>query len=182
MRIFLDVIGVIGAIAGIISLYIIWPRIKTWRSVVKGVKDIVTLLKKDKFSPDLVVSLGRGGAIFGGLVAGNLGAIPILGINRAIIADGNRKKIEIIYAESLQAVQGKKVLLVTGEIVTATDITTARESVCKFNPEELRTATYTVCKSAAEYPNYFAKETASPTNAPWRILPQYGRPNKPGMQ
>jgi hypoxanthine phosphoribosyltransferase len=46
---------------------------------------IVKHFRLQEFKPEIVVCLGRGGCVFGGLLAGNLGIIPIIGIDREVI-------------------------------------------------------------------------------------------------
>lgn len=158
------------------------PRTKTWRGVANGVKGIVKRLRENEFFPDVVVTLGRGGGIFGGLIAGNLGTISVLGIDRVIIGTGREKVLTLVHTESLSTLQGKKVLLVTGEVITASDLSLARKAIESHKPSGLRTASYTVCRTAMEYPDYYAEETRKPTNAPWHIMSHYGRPTKPGWE
>lgn len=183
MDLVIQIIGITGAVAGIVSLYLALPGLRTWRSVTKGVRKIVKLLRRQEFKPEIIVCLGRGGCVFGGLLAGNIGIVPIIGIDREVISEGKDKKVELIHTEALSKLKGKKVLLVSGEVVTGTDLRTARKELEKQTGDTalVRTASYTVCKSTAEYPDFYVKETRSPTNAPWRLLASYIRPNKPGM-
>ena len=178
-----QLLGLAGSIAGLISFYMALPRLNTWRSVTKGARKIVKNLKLQEFRPEIVVCLGRGGCVFGGLLAGNLGIIPIIGIDREVINKGKDKQIRLIHLENVGNLKGKRILLVTGEVVTGTDLKTARIELEKQigDPTLIKTASYTVCKSTSEYPDLFVKETNSPTKAPWRLLPAYIRPNKPGM-
>ncbi|TPV51732.1 hypothetical protein FJ444_21255 [Aestuariibacter sp. GS-14] len=171
-------IGVIGTLASILGLYFSVPSFSSWRSVRVAVQDLAKKMSIAGFKPDLVIMYGRGGAIFGGLLAGNLGNIPVISIDREVIDNNGTTETNLIHTYSLRSVQGKRVLLVTGEVATGSQLADAKRAILKKNPVELKTASYYVCETSSTYPDYYWKETKNIIHVPWRFGKSYRRTSK----
>jgi hypoxanthine phosphoribosyltransferase len=86
-----DILSILSSIIGIIaSIYGVFKFIQKWKSrkirnFTDFERDLIRLLKrinKENYSPDIVLGIGRSGALVGGWLAGNLGSKPIEIIER----------------------------------------------------------------------------------------------------
>lgn len=164
-----------------ISLYLALPKNASWRQMTKAVENITQKMAIDGFKPDIVILYGRGGAIFGGLLAGNLGNIPVASIDRDVIDNSGVTDTKIINSNVMKGVKGKKVLFVTGEVITGNQLAKSKIALKKAQPSAIKTASYYVCDSSIAYPDYYQTETKSAIRAPWRIKADYKRTSKRGL-
>ncbi len=171
-------IGIVGTLASIVGIYYSIPSFSSWRSVRIAVQKLAKQMSISGFNPEIVVMYGRGGAIFGGLLAGNLGNLPVISIDREVIYNVGTTETNLIHTNSLHNVAGKRALLVTGEVVTGSQLTSAKIAVTKENPAELRTASYYVCETSSTYPDFYWRETKQIINVPWRFGKSYRRTSK----
>ena len=172
------IIGIVGTLASIVGLYFTIPSFSSWRSVRVAVQNLVKQMSIAGFQPDLIIMYGRGGAIFGGLLAGNLGNLPVISIDREVIDNEGTTETNLIHTYSLRSIEGKKVLLVTGEVATGVQLADAKKAVLKKKPSELKTASYYVCETSSTFPDFYWKETKNIIDVPWRFGKSYRRTSK----
>src|SRR5690606_18204271 len=120
-------------------------------------------MEADFYIPDVVVSIGRGGAIIGSLLSGNLRVpshqkernIPFLGIDRIYEwKEGKRIEVKnkmVDYAP----LKGKKVLLVASDILTGGTMKFYHKEISKVGPEEIRVACLVKGVTATFQPDYY---------------------------
>jgi hypoxanthine phosphoribosyltransferase len=90
----------------------------SWDDFHTAVNKLNEAIRKSDFFPEVALSVGRAGAIAAGMVAGNLGAIRILGVDRKWHErDGKRRSVTIVppVERLAEELKGKKVLCVMAE-------------------------------------------------------------------
>ena len=146
----------------------------SWAEVDKYTKLLISKIIKDRFTPDLIVTIGRGGAIIGSLLSGNLPKvnsltynIPILGTDRMYVWDkGQRIEMENEMIE-FAPLRNKSILLVAGDVMTGG---TMEYYISKFNAipvQQIKSACLVKNVSAAYNPNFVGKEIAAKFKMPW---------------
>jgi hypoxanthine phosphoribosyltransferase len=171
-------VGLVGTSASVLGLYLVVPKFSSWRSVRRALSEIEKRLSVSGYYPDVIVLYGRGGAVFGGLLAGNLGNIPVLSIDREVLDIEGVVTTNVINSEGLTHVRGRNVLLVTGEVVTGTQLAAAKNAVQQASPKRVKTASYYVCEYSSCFPDFFWKVTKGVAQVPWRMGKKYRRTSK----
>ncbi|MGH2348245.1 MAG: hypothetical protein ACRDFT_02120 [bacterium] len=179
------IVGLLAAIIGIITgiHYLVQMlrrrefRKLSWRMVNRGVVTIIANLRRDNFIPDLVIGIGRSGAIFGGLIAGNMGNIPLAVVDRKLHWDEKRRDIILSdFSELRVKPQHQKLLFVIGEIYSAQSIS---EVVKHFQPalegRQWRTASLVKLDVAPVNVDYTIYTVAKRVEPPWVLSPDYKR-------
>ena len=88
-----EVIGIVSttvvAILGIQQAYTsVRARMKnlmSWRTVEKGISELVSQMRRDSYMPDMILAMGRGGAIMAGLLSSRFyrhRAVPVFLVDR----------------------------------------------------------------------------------------------------
>ena len=158
--------------ASIYSVYVLITstRVKSWRSVEKGILLIRRRIKEIGWDPDIVIGLGVGGAVVGAMLAGSLGRKRIVGIDRRYKwVKGARKAFVDIPTDLVLNPPPRKVILVTGEIYTGETIKTAIDYVKSKLNCELKTAAMYVSENSDYYPDFYAYLIEKRINPPWRL-------------
>lgn len=129
------------------------------------------------FSPDIVVSVGRSGATVGSILAGNLGALVHIGIDRKNSwtrgkSGGLKREVEIIPEVSLFAsfLRGRSVLCVMSECDTGFTLEAATTELRKVpGIGVVRTAVLFRALNTHLVPDYFVREdTGARTRFPFK--------------
>ena len=151
----------------------------SWAEFSLAVKILVRSMSRD--NPDVILGIGIGGSITGATIAGNLGK-PFLSFDREVEWNGSRDVSllppdfnEIWASEYLS---GKKVLIVSAEIVSGQTITSSIDLINKYNPKEI----FSCCidfnpLTGNKAPNYYYTESKDIIQKPWRILSTYPNPD-----
>lgn len=171
------VFAVIGFGATIYKSMAVWLSLRTfsWSDVDKYIKVIIKKMEDDFYIPDVVVTIGRGGAITGALLSGNMRVpshqkdrnIPFLGIDRVYEwRDGVRVEVKNKMVD-YTPLKGKKVLLVASDILTGGTMKFYHNEISKVNPEEIRVACLVKGVTATFQPNYYGKEIPADFSMPW---------------
>ncbi len=192
-ELFTLILAIVGTISSFIYLgQLIKTKIIgnhfTWSDVNKSMDNTINYLKGKSFHPDIVICLGRGGAIYGGLLAGNMGTIRIALIDRKKISYASESmhnpyfliKPNISVFKSLINNQGKlNILLVTGEVVTGFDLYHAKLFLeDKLEKSQIKntimTISFTSLNHASYFPDYADKnEIPNYKSPPWRKNEEY---------
>ncbi|MFH1893057.1 MAG: hypothetical protein ABIK83_10310 [Candidatus Zixiibacteriota bacterium] len=104
----------------------------SWTEFSSAVTKMQNAVSLDKdFKPDVVIGVGRSGAIAGALLAGNLGELRHIGIDRIHTYVERQRKTEIVPSCSSLSdfLKGKNVLLVMSECVTGGTLERARDAL-----------------------------------------------------
>lgn len=106
----------------------------SWTAFVAALEKVKSsILRNPRFTPDVVVSIGRSGAIAGAFLAGNLGSLRHLGIDRIhTYEQGNRSTELWPRCERFEhLLNNKDVLVVMAECVTGGTLQLARDELLK---------------------------------------------------
>ena len=130
-------IVVVSILAALISIpagvYYLWDRSKAavpktigWRKVEYGVRETIRRLRSDNWVPDLILAIGRSGAIYGGLIAGNMGNLPMAILDRHLVWDkASREYIADHHSSIHLPTDCRKVLVVVGEVYSGQSLTSS---------------------------------------------------------
>lgn len=135
----------------------------SWKYFWETVRQLKEKIEADKsFHPNVVLSIGRSGAIVGGLLAGNMGGLIHLGIDRINKwpKDASRD-VEIFPGlETLESVlKGRNVLCVMPECDSGKTLNTFKNEIKAVKDiGEVRTAVLFRNQGTFYRPNYIARE------------------------
>jgi hypoxanthine phosphoribosyltransferase/transcriptional regulator with XRE-family HTH domain len=147
-----------------------------WEDVHEWTHELSAELRQARFDPDLVIGLGRGGAILGGLIAGALGLKPVTVLDMKH-KPGERPDERFIEGQ-LDLRKKKSALLVQGEVRTGKSLAEARKLIL----EEAKTPDFNLMTIAlVAYPEVPPElqpnrcQIVARHDPPWRRLPGYAR-------
>jgi hypoxanthine phosphoribosyltransferase len=144
-----------------------------WKQVEKLVKVLLEEMRTRGYRPDLVLGIGRGGAILGGMLAGNLGHIPLAVVDTELDHSDGVSKARIRFPDCCPSLTDKSVLVVVGELFSGEDLRQGMEFVRSRHPAQIRTATLLTHPAASVRPDFVGLKTDRPLSAPWRITDAY---------
>lgn len=168
--------AVIGAVASIVKAVEVWINIQrlTWSKVDKYSKKIIAKISQSNYVPEIIVTIGRGGAIVGSILSGNLPVkgsishnIPILGTDRLYTWDGGERYEFEDNLIDLNPLSGKRVLLVAGDVVTGETMKMYAHDLLSAGVNDLRTACLVKSVGSAYKPDYYGKEITAKFKMPW---------------
>lgn len=175
LNVLIAVLSVAGSLIAIwqFSIYIQDRDRLTWRQVEKCMRTVLTTMNRANFKTDLIVGVGRGGAIVGGMLAGNLGHIPLFVVDTELDRTTRAVKCVIRFPGLLPDVSGKRVTVVVGELYSGEDLRTVADLVESHGPAEIVTMSLFSHPAASITPDYLGKQTRRPLDAPWRMTDVY---------
>lgn len=128
----------------------IYKRLR-WRTAEKSAINLANQIRQDEWSPDLIVGIGRGGAIYGAMLSYKLAKkdrrgkkknIPLAILERQYRIENNQRKSKVVgdiecflTDKEGNLIAPEKVLLVAGEGHTGDTMNMAKELVNKKYPE-----------------------------------------------
>lgn len=169
------VLAFVGFLATLYKTVEVWLNLRrfSWTEVDKLTKKLIQQISSDMFVPDVIVGIGRGGAILGALLSGNLRVpgksrnIPLLVVERIYEwHDGERIEVENEMI-NLSPLRGKKILLVAGDVLTGGTMKFFLREIEQVEPQEVRTACLVKGVTSAYRPDYFGKEITGDFRMPW---------------
>lgn len=171
-------VGVIGLVASVVSIYLFAEDLRSrrrfgWKHVEKLVKELIADMGRRGYVPDLILGVGRGGSILAGMLAGNLGHLPLAVVDTILDRSSGTSTASIRYPECCPSLEGKSVLIVVGELYSGEDLRHGIEFAKERNPREIKTATLLTHHAASVRPDFVGMQTDKPLTAPWRISEQY---------
>jgi hypothetical protein len=131
----------------------------SWEELHEDIRDIVKKIKKDRYQPDMIVALSRGGfvparVICDLMIIKDLVSIKVDHWGVTANKDG---KAHLRYPIDAN-LSGKKVLIVDDITDTGESMVLAKEFVKKLNPKEVKTATIFHIKTSKFVPDYYSKK------------------------
>lgn len=145
----------------------------TWRVVGGAMRHVLDEMNKVDYRPDLIIGVGRGGAIVGGMLAGNLGHVPLFVVDTILDRSKKVSQALVRYPTLCPDLSGLSVLLAVGELYSGEDLRSAAEYVETLGPVEIRTMSLFSHPAASIRPDYVGRMTNRPLDAPWRITEVY---------
>lgn len=117
-----------------------------WKKIDKINKKITKEIKEDKYIPDIIISIVRGGMIPSVLISHKLNVRNVLNITIKETVDDtiNSKKLKpkISNISLLKEVTGKKILVVDDIVGSGETLKELKKEVIKYSPTEIRTAIF----------------------------------------
>lgn len=171
------IFAAIGFAASVFKAYKAWRSIHrlTWNDTDKQTKKLIKKIVADNYHPDIIVTIGRGGAIIGSILSGNLPSpndkksrnIPILGVDRLYKwEDGHRVEIENNLVK-FSPLKGQKVLLVAGDLITGGTMHFFSKKIENVGVADLKCACLLKGITSTFRPDYFGKEIPAEFETPW---------------
>lgn len=170
--------ALIGFAATIYKSIQVWLNLKvlSWGDVDKCCKKVIKQIRNSGFKPDVIVTIGRGGAVFGAILSGNTSShkdkhqksnIPILGVDRIYEWENNCRNEIPNKMVSFAPLAGKKILLVAGDILSGGTMKFHLNQLEEVNVKGIRTACIVKGSSSTLHPDYFGKEILADFRMPW---------------
>jgi len=175
MTIFL---AVLSAVASTSTVYLFAEEMRSrrrfgWKQVTKLVRDMLTDMRTRGYTPDLVLGVGRGGSILAGMLAGNMGHLPLAVLDTVLEHPHGVSHVEFRFPDCCPALRDKNVLIVVGELYSGEDLRHAIEFVQRRHPREIKTASLLTHPAALVRPDFIGFQSAKPLSAPWRMTDAY---------
>jgi hypoxanthine phosphoribosyltransferase len=149
-----------------VNLVKIKVKVVTWDEVVEWSTKLAEIIKEDKFQPDVIIAIARGGLVPARILADVLGVMDVLAIKveHWVETASHVPEAKIKYPYKVD-LSGKKVLIVDDITDTGDSVLLAKNYVQNsFNPAEVRTATMQhiepTSKAKPDYVAYLVKEWA----------------------
>lgn len=166
-------IGLLATIYKAIEKWINIHRL-SWKDIDRYAKRIAKEIIKEKYNPDIIFTVGRGGAIFGSLLSGCLHNskipnknTPIFGTDRVYEWEGNQRvgiKNTLI---NIKLLKNKKVLVVAGDIMSGGTMQFVTDQLEDIKVKDIKIACIVKSKASTVIPNYLGKEITSDFKMPW---------------
>jgi uncharacterized protein len=144
-----------------------------WKQVTKLVKEMLTDMRTRGYTPDLVLGVGRGGSILAGMLAGNMGHLPLAVLDTVLEHPQGVSRVEFRFPDCCPSLRDKNVLIVVGELYSGEDLRHAIEFVQRRHPREIKTASLLTHPAASVRPDFIGFQSAKPLSAPWRMTEAY---------
>lgn len=170
--------ALIGFVATVYKSVQVWLNLKvlSWGDVDKYCKKVIEQIRSTRFKPDVIVTIGRGGAVFGAILSGNTSKhknehrkinIPILGVDRMYEWENNCRNEIPNKMVSFAPLAEKKVLLVAGDILSGGTMKFHYKQLKEVGVKEIRTACIVKGSASTLRPDYFGKEIIADFRMPW---------------
>jgi uncharacterized protein len=172
-------IVVILSVAGsATSIYLFGEQMRSrrsfgWKHMEKLVLKLIAEIHSCDYTPDLVLGVGRGGAILAGMLAGNLDHVPLAVVDTILDHSTGTTSAKIRFPEACPPLRDKSVLIVVGELYSGEDLRQGIEFVKRRHPREIKTATLLTHPAASVRPTFVGQQTDKPLTAPWRLTDRY---------
>lgn len=171
------VIGFIATVCGTIYKCRNYRKI-SWGKVEKYTLKIIKEMQ-GKYKPDCIVGIGRGGAVFSGLLSVNMKSagsdrynIPLYVFDRKYITENGEVKPDDSQTYDFSALSGKKVLLVTGDVINGKTMPFFYEKINAV-AKCVKTATLIIGKNSAATVDYSGKVLQGGYMLPWQLNKNY---------
>lgn len=191
---------ILGILAGIISAYLYDNYLSnpggiSWKQVEKAVENIVSQVSSEDYHPEIIIGVGRSGAIAASMISGNLGPTPVCPKGVPVIALPNemsvlkgeggvpQKNINLLAHLDIGAFRVKQVMVAYSVTDTGHKIDAAVEPL-RQSGIAVRTASLFLSKKSTypiDYPgqHFDAKQLDKYfSELPWMISANYRKPHK----
>ncbi len=134
-------------------------KLPSWDDIHETAESTAVKLKEDKFNPDIIIAIARGGLVPARLFCDFLHVKNCLSIKvdhwgLTATKDG---KAKLTHALNL-SLENKKVLLVDDITDTGQSMELAKDHLLTLNPQEVRTATLYHLSGSKYVPDYYGEE------------------------
>lgn len=144
-------------------------RLLSWDDAYELAGKVAQQISLDKYAPDHIIGITRGGWVPSVMLSDLLGVKDILSVRITHWGATAEKDSKAVLKYPLQTdLSGKKVLLVDDLTDSGDSMALALEEIKKHNASDIRTATLIHKKQSKITPDYYAKKT---DKWEWIILP-----------
>jgi hypoxanthine phosphoribosyltransferase len=187
----IEALGIVGTIVTLLAAgYSVYRYVTgrffrlSMRICVADAIKVLEEIERQGWRPDLVIGLGRSGALWGGWLAGNLGSLPIMVVDKLFIETKTGRRLELPDCDNAlrrlkKASDGKlRALVVEGATTTGIVFDLFEESAHRaFADLEFRTAALYVRRGCVRVPDYYSRqwEDPWPERFPWHYRAAYKR-------
>jgi hypoxanthine phosphoribosyltransferase len=171
-------LAIVTTLASATSIYLFAEDLRSrrrfgWKQVASLVKAMVDEMRVRGYAPDLVLGVGRGGSILAGMLAGNLGHLPLAVLDTVLEHPDGISRVRIRFPDCCPSLKDKNVLIVVGELYSGEDMRHAIDFVRRRHPREIKTASLLTHPAASVRPDFIGFQSAKPLSAPWRMTDAY---------
>lgn len=145
----------------------------SWRVVERSITQVINEMRRNHYEPDVIVGVGRGGAIVAGMLAGNLGHVPLVVLDTILDRRNHVSEVRLRYPELIPKLHGQRVLVCVGELYSGEDLKTGTRVIRKLRPREIKTMSLFSHPATSVEPDFVGRQTRRPLDAPWRITDEY---------
>lgn len=139
----------------------------TMKKALRAAKAVAGDIEASKFTPTIIIGIGRGGSIFGSLISYNLYHTPIFSIDREY--EWLEKRYDkMLFAFEIPSHLLHKVLLVAGEAHTGGTMDTFVEYLKKIGAGEIQTCVFYEQNSCTYHINYHGTKGDNIILMPWQ--------------
>jgi len=151
-------------------------RIFSWETILRAADSVCDGLTERKFVPDMIVGIGRGGAVAAGIVAARMRQglhegsriIPMSTIDRVYLKGG---EVVIAGIHNLD-VYRKRVLVINADTYSGETLIRADQALSLDRPQEVRTATLIMVLRDGKPPlhsvGFYGTQVPKRKDLPWR--------------
>lgn len=141
-------------------------RRKSWRQVMRAMRDLHEQMAADPFRPDIVVGVGRTGALVASLFSFNW-RFRFCFLERAFVGRHGVVSARVVDTVGTVALDGKRALIVDAETITGSSLGKAKQFLLdEKGALEVRTMVLAACEGSAFEPDYKAFSYANPRRRP----------------
>lgn len=147
----------------------------SWRKANRLIEKLLGQIDEGRFSPDIVIGFGRGGALLAAILVTNLPGrgdkrVPLVCIDTIANSDLDApESCAVVEPATPPEIEGKNVLVVVAELYTGNDMRAAMRYVRQHGPAELRSACLLWGPTASARADYWGLKTKGAPRAPWRM-------------
>lgn len=136
-------LGVLSAVASVTSVYLFTEEMRSrrrfgWKQVEALVREMLEDIRTRGYRPDLVIGIGRGGSILAGMLAGNMGHLPLAVLDTTLDHSDGISRVEFRFPNCCPTLREKSVFIVVGELYSGEDLRAAIEFVRRRHPSEVK--------------------------------------------
>ena len=131
--------------------------ITNWEYMDNLCRRVANQIMDDKFEPDLIIALAKGGWFAGKVLCDILGLEELISLRIEHYKGIQEKIVTIKQTIPKESVNGKNVLIVDDIANTGMSIRKAKEYIDSLNVNEARTATLLLLSSSKFIPDYFGE-------------------------
>lgn len=153
----------------------------SWRKAEKLITQVLHQIDESRFTPDIVIGFGRGGALLAAVLVTNLPGrgerrVPLVCIDTIGNPDLDvPESCTVVEPTTPPEIEGKNVLIVVAELYTGNDMRAAMRYVRRHQPAEFRSACLLWGPTASAGADYWGQKTKGAPRAPWRMTPDSRR-------
>ena len=134
-------------------------RVVSWEQIELWTKSIVEKLRADKFEPDMIVALARGGLVPARLLSDYIHVKDLYSVKTEHWGITATRDGTAVLSQKLPIdVSGKNILVVDDITDTGQSLKLATEHILELKPEEVKTTTLLHITHSKFIPDYYASE------------------------